>query len=245
LNDIHLPFEDRPVLNLVLNFLKDLKPTEVVLAGDVVDCYAFSKFDKEPFTATDIGVEVDLSEKLMKVLKKITEDVTWIGGNHEDRFRKFIWKNSDIFSKLGEKKGLRVADWCFPKLFGLDELEVKWLEYKDGVTLGKLYVTHGEKATKYATAQNLDKYKVSNLTGHSHRIQSYSNTSRAGEITSWMNGCLCDLNPEYAKDPDWQQAFAIVTVDKDDTFNVQQIRILRNEKRGKPYFYYGKDRIRG
>ena len=244
MGDIHLPFQDQPVLDLVLNFTKDLTPDSIILGGDVVDVYPLSKFDKKPFTIDTVDDEVELAEKLMKRVKGITEDVTWIGGNHEDRFRKFIWKNGEVFSKLGNKRGLRIADWSFPSLYGLDEWGVKWLEYKAGIDLGKLYVTHGEVATKYAAAKNLDKYRISCITGHNHRKMYYPSSTRAGVLGSWTNGCLCDLHPEYLVDPDWQQCFAVIHVEKDKTFNVQQMQIFK-EARGKPYFYYGKDRIRG
>ena len=244
LNDIHYPFHDAVVVDLVLKFLKDLKPNGVVLNGDIVDCYPISRFDKKPFDSDNISHEVALAEKLMKTLKKITEDVTWLGGNHEDRCRKHIWKNREVFAPLSSERGIKlVRDLCFEKLYGLDEYDVGWLEYKEGVKLGKLYVTHGEVATRYTAAKNLAKYNVSVITGHNHRKENFSSTSLAGEIGSWTNGCLCTLSPEWIRNPDWQQCFAVVHVDKDGTYCVQQMAVFK-DSRGRPFFFYGPDRVK-
>src|SRR4030095_7939287 len=49
MNDLQIPFEDKPVLwELVVPFVRDLKPYGVVLNGDIVDNHEISDFSKDP-----------------------------------------------------------------------------------------------------------------------------------------------------------------------------------------------------
>lgn len=68
------------------------------------------------------------------------------------------------------------------------------------------------------------------ITLNSHRQASvykrdYSGTKEWHEI-----GCLCGLNPDYCKKPNWQQGFAVVDYDKKQ-FNVQNIPIKGDKKK--------------
>ena len=242
LNDLHIPYHDKKVLNLVLSFLKkkEVKIDEIILNGDIVDCYPISTFDKKPFSPSSIDLEIEELEKFIKELQKITPKITYIGGNHSDRYRKWIWKNEAIH-RLGQDRGIQVSKLSFATLYGLDELGVKCLEYGDGVWLGKLWVTHGEVIRKHAgyTARaEFERNGVSTLTGHTHRMGRYSHTNRGGSYASWENGCLCQLKPEYIKGiPDWQHGFSIVHVGDKGMFNVQQIDILNRSL----LFYGGKE----
>jgi hypothetical protein len=54
LNDIQLPFEDKPVLwDLVVPFVRELKPYGIVLNGDIVDNHEISDFSKDPQAPQD------------------------------------------------------------------------------------------------------------------------------------------------------------------------------------------------
>src|SRR4030095_8341652 len=49
LNDLQIPFEDKPVLwELVVPFVRELKPYGIVLNGDIVDNHEISDFSKDP-----------------------------------------------------------------------------------------------------------------------------------------------------------------------------------------------------
>lgn len=243
INDVHIPNADSKVLELCLSFLKrkEIKIDEIILNGDIVDCNILSVFDRSPYSPSSIDLEIEELEKFIKELQKITPKITYISGNHEDRVRRYIWKNEAIH-KLGQDRGIQVSKLSFDTLYGLDKLGVKYLDYGDGVWLGKLWCTHGDVIRKhagYGARGMFEKQGVSTISGHSHRVGRYSHTNRGGSYASWENGCLCSLNPEYLKGvPDWQQAFAIVHVsDKTKMFNVQQIDILNRSS----LWYGGKE----
>ncbi len=235
LNDIQLGFEDKRVLwDLVVPFIRELKPTGIVLNGDIVDCYSISSH-RTRFKIkvnTTLKQEIAKSNELMKELSFIKER-EWLGGNHEQR-----WANI-ITDKAPELEVVDNLD--FPSIFGLNKHGFNWTEYGDYIKLGKLLVTHGDivrKHSAYTAKAHFDKYGTSVIHGHTHRMGWYCHTNIAGAYGAWENGCLCRLDGlGYTKHPDWQQGFAVVHVDSGGAFNVQQNIILKRR-----FFYYGGER---
>ncbi len=232
LNDIQLGFEDKPVLwDLVIPFVRALKPDGIILNGDITDCYSISshrtRFEKK--VKITLKHEIDKAQELMKEFSSIPEK-WWLGGNHEARWDHVI---TDRAPELGVIEGLG-----FKTVFGLGEHGFRWKDYGDYVMLGKLMVTHGDIVRKYSayTAKaHFDKFGTSVLHGHTHRVGWYCHTNIAGAHGAWENGCLCRLDGlGYTKHPDWQQAFAVIHVDAGGMFNVQQNIILNRRK-----FFYG------
>jgi hypothetical protein len=156
----------------------------------------------------------------------------WEEGNHEDRLRRAIWRNPEF-------AGIKALE--FPELFKLADYGFEHRKYGDLYRIGKLSVTHGEIVRKHSGASakaHYEKVGGSVLHGHTHRMGSYFRTTAAGAHGAWENGCLCRLDPEYVKRPDWQQGFSVIHVDpKTGTFNVQQVPILARR-----FFYYGGER---
>lgn len=230
LNDIQIPFHDQPVLDAVLGFVKKLRPDGVVLNGDIVDCYELSVYDKDPLTQASLREEVDQARALVGRLRMLSPKVIWIGGNHEDRLRRYIWKRAP---ELGVLPGI-----TFPKLFGLSDYGVEWRDYGESIMLGKLMVTHGSMVrshSAYSAKAHFDRHGTSVMIGHTHRMGQFYRTNRNGVHAAYENGCLCRLDPEYVHDPDWQQGFAVVHVEeRTGHFNVQQIPVLDRKR-----FFYG------
>lgn len=230
LNDVQIPWQDQRVLDLVTDFAIDLKPYGVILNGDVVDCYELSEFNKNPIKDYSLQREIREAAGLMYKLAKVTTERWWLGGNHEDRLRRALWKNPQFASIHALK---------FPDLFLLNENGFKWKPYGGVLHLGSLLVTHGSQVLKHSgqTARShFDKYGTSILIGHTHRLGVYFRTNAKGIHASYENGCLCKLTPEYVQYPDWQQGFSVVHVGEHGFFNVQQIPIIN--RRG---FFYGKE----
>lgn len=223
-NDIQFPFHDEFVLNLVLSFIQDLKPYGVILNGDIIDCYQMSEFSKDPLEKSDVVLEQRLVRGLMSTLAKCTKERWWLGGNHEDRVRRYIWNHAPKFAGLEEM--------TFQSLFHTRDYGFQWKEYGGHVYLGKLMVTHGSLVRKHSadSAQgHMEKYGTSILHGHTHRLGVYFKRDVRGVHAAYENGCLCSLNPEYDHYPNWQQGFSVVHVDEGGFFNVQQIPVLNRK----------------
>lgn len=219
MNDIQIPSHDTQVVKLVVDFVKCLKPHGIILNGDIVDLYGFSSYEKNPLSDSSLKSERVPAQHLMDDLAKVTKERVWIGGNHEDRLRRYVWKHAE---KLGE-------DVQFDSLFKLPEHGFQWRPYGGKVMLGKLLVTHGSllsAKSAYTARRHLEKYGNSILIGHTHRLGVTYQTDFRGTHAGWENGCLCRFDPEYDHMPDWQHGFSVVHVFSDGRFNVQQIPIL-------------------
>jgi UDP-2,3-diacylglucosamine pyrophosphatase LpxH len=233
INDVQIPFQDKPVLDLVLAFIKDLKPDGIILNGDIADCYSISSHRHNPRTLTKASLEVEIRQvgELLAHFKDIPEK-HFLGGNHEDRFYRHI---ADKAPALGLIPGLD-----FQTIFGLGEYGFNWKDYGGSINLGRLSVTHGflvRTQSAYSAKAHFERTGSSLLIGHTHRFGSYFKTNSGGTHVVYENGCLCRLDPEYVQHPDWQQGFSVVHVDKSGFFHVQHIPII-----GRRVFYYGKDR---
>lgn len=235
MNDLQIPFQDKPILSNVLSFVSELRPYGVILNGDVVDCYAISDFTKDPANSgADLGEEIRQSRQLMARLATCTTQRIWLGGNHEDRLRRYMWKNAPAVATLENE--------TFEVKFKLADYGVQWKPYGGYHMLGKLMVTHGDIVSKhsaYSARMNFEKYGSSILVGHTHRLGIYYKTDVRGSHAAYENGCLCRLDPEYVQHPNWQRGFSVVHVDtRTGFYNVNQIPIL-----DKGIFYYGSTRI--
>jgi predicted phosphodiesterase len=228
LSDIQIPFQDQRVLDLVTDFVRDLKPHGVILNGDIVDCYQLSEFSKDPLEKASLVQEQRESGQLMRKLSFVKEK-WWLGGNHEDRLRRYMWNHASKFDGLEEL--------TFPSLFHLGDYGFKWKEYGGHIDLGKLMVTHGSLVSKHSGQTgraHMEKYGTSILVGHTHRLGVYYRRDVRGVHAAYENGCLCQLNPEYDHHPNWQQGFSVVHTDDGGFFNVQQVPILHRK-----CFFYG------
>lgn len=220
LSDLQVPWHDTLVLeDLVLPFIDALKPTGVVLNGDILDCYSISDFDKDPKNADwTLEREIEMTQGILKRLRRI-ERRHWLDGNHEHRWTRVQWRNgrlSTMFKSLPE--ALRLGDYGFT--YGT---------YGAHVDLGKLRVTHGHLVSKHSAwtgKAHFDHYGSSVLVGHTHRLGAYYRTDLRGQHVAFENGCLCRLDPEYVQHPNWQQGFSVVKVFSGGLFSVQQVPVI-------------------
>lgn len=234
INDLQIPWQDKAVLDRVLPFVDDLKPYGALLAGDIVDNYAISDYAKNPLmTEWDMKREIRESGDLMDAFKNCKVRV-WLGGNHEDRLRRQTWKNFPQLAPTG------VLD--FENVFKTAEHGFKYLPYGAVYDLGHLSVTHGSMVrvhSGHSAKAHFDKYGVSIMHGHTHRLGIFYKRDMNGVHAAYENGCLCKLKAEYVQQPNWQQGFSVVHVEpRSGMFNVQQIPILPDRT-----FFYGSDRI--
>jgi hypothetical protein len=64
------------------------------------------------------------------------------------------------------------------------------------------------------------------LVGHGHRTSGHAESNLwHEEVFCWSQGCLCDMNPEYARVNRWNWGFATVDISKGGEFGVENMRI--------------------
>ncbi len=225
-NDWQIPFHNTRIIDgLFMPFLKWLKPSGFIWNGDIIDNYTLSEFSHDPLSQTDLLNEVAITQDYMDQISHVKSLQTkiWLGGNHEDRVRRKIWKCLPDL-QLDHKK-------VFEDLFKPEQYGFEYYPYGAAVALGKLDVTHGyivRQNSAYSGKAHFDRRGGSVLVGHTHRLGIYYKTNTKGTHAAFENGCMCSLEPEWCQDPDWQHGFSVVHVGDKGFFHVQQIPIIDN-----------------
>lgn len=227
--DFHYPFQDDRVVKLWFKFLEDFQPDVVVIDGDLLDCWALSKFDKNPKLGRKFKEEIEIGENFFDELRRLLPKAhfVFIYGNHEYRLQKYIVHQAPELSWFDE---ISLEDFMHLDKYGVEivssGLKESYWKY------GDLYIGHYNKVNKHAgyTAKNLiDEYGVSLLQAHVHRFGlNIRKTLDNRQIAGYENGCMCLLNPTYILSPNWCHGFSAIFKKKgDDRFQVIQIPIIK------------------
>jgi predicted phosphodiesterase len=229
---LHVPYQDKECIELLLKFAKNLQPDKLFILGDFVDMYSISKFSRNPERVLNLEWEFEQGREVLDRIDRAIPkaEKIFIGGNHEDRLRKFLWNNPVLNGciKLEEKLGLTDYGYTYH-------------EYGHNYTYQTLIYTHGYKVNKYSayTAKNLlDDIGMSVISGHTHRLGTHYKTNHSGALIGIENGCLCinDLSFDWFQReiPDWQHGFSVVKF-IEDRFNINQVCIPKHK-----FIIYGK-----
>jgi hypothetical protein len=117
----------------------------------------------------------------------------------------------------------------------LENLGIEWVDNQRPIMAGALPIFHGHELPKGMTSpvnqargaflRMLDTV----LVGHGHRSSSHTEPNwQHTETTTWSTGCLCALNPEYARINKWNHGFADVEVAKDGSFSLHNLRVNKS-----------------
>ncbi|KKL49175.1 hypothetical protein LCGC14_2318150 [marine sediment metagenome] len=210
LPDVHIPFQDDPLLMVWLNQVRELKPDGIDILGDLLDCYTLSIFDKNPARKGTLQDELDMVQEFLNLLcgrVGMNCDIRYSEGNHEERLRKVLWR------KCPEFAGLR--NFTIPELLGLKKLGIKWHSIQNPYCIGGLWFTHGDllRAQAGASARaKADAIRGSVIVGHSHRTGWSPRTTWSGIEDAYDAGHLSDYTQlDYVRSvPNWQQGWAVV-----------------------------------
>ena len=231
--DQHFPFHDRKVLGIIDKFLEELQPNYLIYNGDMGDFYQISKFSKNPARLDSLQEDVNSTTRMFWRHKRLLPNTKkiLIAGNHEDRWQKFLWDKAPVLSSL---KALTI-----PELFGLEECGIDYIPYEQGLMINDLFlVIHGDISSihsGYTAKRMYEKHGGCGICAHCHRGGSFYKRDRFGTWGWWEGFCLCSLNPDWIKNPNWVQGFTLVHFLGKKRFWVEQIPIL-----GGAFIYGGK-----
>lgn len=219
LSDIHFPYQDDKAIKAVYKFLEQHPVDTIILNGDILDFYDVSSFDKDPSRINSLQAEINLAQKFFKKLRDLSPNsrIVFVKGNHSERIERYLKKHPELYSLDALK---------LPSLLGLDKFNI---EYKDkGFKLGGLKIIHGDivrKYSGYSARAEMEKHDSSGISSHTHRGSAYYYRTPERYLAWFESFCLCDLNPEYINEPNWQQGFLYGYVEK-DSFAVTPIPIV-------------------
>jgi predicted MPP superfamily phosphohydrolase len=229
ISDLHIPFENKKVVDLVLHFIKEQKPDRVFIDGDLLDCSSISRFPVRPDNYVSLATEIKLGKEFLKKLKEASpgSKIVYIFGNHEYRLSKYITMEAREFFGLISLQGLLETDKMDIEVVDSGQNE-SFCKY------GDLLIGHFDRALKTGTGKSLlDDKGISLLQSHTHRISFYIKRIIDGTfLMAHEIGCLCDLSPSYTLSTDWVNGFCVINIE-DEKCNVQVIPIIDNK------FYFG------
>lgn len=220
-SDIHIPFQDALAVKSFLNYCAKKQPEIIVLNGDVLDMFMLSRFTKGE--GRNPLEEITECRQLLESLRALcpSSQIFYVIGNHETRLERYVLNKAPELASLIEDvfSILKVSDF---KIRGCASLTVNdSLVLKHGTLLGN---KSGLSAIKEMEASYM-----SGATGHTHRLCKYI-ARKAGRKFFWIEtGCLCDLNPEYMINPNWQQGFASIEIKNGKVHNAKIIEIEHGE----------------
>ena len=226
IGDTHNPYHDAETLALTENILETINPDVIVYMGDMSDFYQISTFSKNPNRLDNLQEDINSTKAMFRrhMAKFPKAEKYLIEGNHEYRLQSFLWNHAVALESLD---CLKVGG-----LYGLEEYGIKHIPYEQGLMVNDVFLMiHSDIASIHSsyTAKRLyEKHGGCGICGHTHRGGSYYKRDRFGIWGWWENFCLCHLNPDWIKNPNWQQGFSLIHfIGK--RFWVEQIPIIDHE----------------
>lgn len=233
LPDIHWPYHDQRALDAAIEYGIKSGCSIFVIQGDGFDCYAISRFRKDPLRLPypkERKLTIELFEAFTQSIESFRR--VFLCGNHEERLQSYVFDNAPAFADL---KALTI-----PSLYNLDELGWEFVSNKElkragcmPFRLGKCFVFHGHEIGMSGGARNFArlhylKDPVNQINAHHHQEDSAKFTKSSGEMDgSWTIGCLCQLAPDYAPFNQWGHGCATVEWDNAGDFRVTQRPIIQ------------------
>jgi len=242
LPDVHRPFHNKTLWRKILKLCHDMGSdlSGVNFSGDYLDLYTLGSYNADSLgllSGIDLGYEYRDGNKGLDEIQDACKNGTkyqFLFGNHEDRYFREV--NKGDRAKYGDAlknpvEALKLHERGF-------EVKTNWKD--DYFTLGKhLDVIHGLYTSIHCAKKHLDVTGHSVIFGHTHRIQSH----HAGNRASFNIGCLSDIShksfnymPRFQKNI-WANGFAIVYINGNGEFFVEQVNVWNNKFYANGKFY--------
>lgn len=181
--------------------------------------------------------EFDLAFDMLSTIRRQNKNASiyFIDGNHEFRLAKYMFDNGAELYGLTKARLPREPVLAIPSILRFDELNIQHISSglkESYFRWGKMLIGHFNMVRKHSafTAKGLIEDKgMSLIQAHTHRLGSHFKTGYTrNAIVGYENGCLCDLEPHYCLNPNWQHGFSVIHKSKkSNKFHVQQIHILK------------------
>lgn len=228
LPDIHLPHEDKKVLELVRQFALANGPWDFLIQlGDLLDFDSMqpgarSKAELRNLSARKIEKDIRPVHKFFADWRPLADDFYWIEGNHDTRINYWLDANKDFVNP---------EDWDLGELAA--KYDVQWVPYwskGDVLSVGKANHIHGIYTTKHHASQHAAHFDGNVIYGHTHDTQAFQPTwlNKKDPCIAQSMGCLCKYQQSYmrGRPSKWQQAFGVETVFSDGNFDLDCVRIV-------------------
>jgi len=226
LSGIHVPYHDTNAVETAIEYGKQIKPTVILLNGDIGDFYAISRFQKDP-RKRDLASEVYMARNFLYTLRRLfpTQAIYFKAGNHDIRWDHYLINNaSDLVG---------IEEFSLQSILHLDKLNITFIPDKQLVRMGRLVALHGhEFGSSMFSPVNIARglylrAKDNAICGHHHQTSEHTEPNINGRVTTcWSVACLCELHPDYMPINKFTHGFAHVKVFDNEDFEVTNYRIV-------------------
>jgi hypothetical protein len=196
-----------------------------LINGDYQDFYRISRFQQDPKKRT-LKEELIAGRDGLCWLRDRFPKARFIYklGNHCERWDHFVWSKC---VELFELENMQLHNMLEFEKFGIERVD------SSPILAGHLPILHGHEFGKSGIAAPVNpargaflRTNHTVLIGHLHRPSSHAESNMwHDETMTWSTGCLCALQPDYAKINKWSWGFASVDVSSDNQFNVHNYRL--------------------
>lgn len=239
ISDVHFPNHCPKAVKTFLRFVRDFKPHQVVLNGDIMDFNGLSRHS-DADAGTRVKAEAAVAADFLDGLRREAGPrcrIDFNEGNHDMRLRTWVEQNAPQLDGL----------LTLPELLDFKRRRIDFMPYSgDDVRFlsPKLGITHGSFHGVSYTRETILKYGVSLIVGHAHRPQYFSVpvVSVKGQHVRgcWGMGCMVPVERVgYLRQPSgWTQGWGVALVDDNGDFDVHQVNLTRGKVRwinGKSY----------
>jgi len=222
ISDIHLPFHKESVIEQWYADAQEYEPSVILINGDLLDFYRLSRFEKDP-NERDTAFEIDQAHTFFEWLTcRFEADIIFKLGNHDERWKKYLWNHAPEFSKLKQFE--------LHEILELEEFGITPVDDKRIVMAGDMPILHGHEvqgSSSISPARALaSKMSNSAIQSHCHRSSEYLERNVLGDwIKSYSTGCMCELTPEFSRINRWNNGYAFVDIYEDGSTDIQNVVI--------------------
>jgi len=199
INDLHIPFQRKTVIEAILKTYGD-KGYNLVLAGDILDCYDISTFPKA--YAVGLGTEIKTAKDYIKRFAALFKSVYVVSGNHEGRLATYLRK------RISPEVVEFLPDDILENI--INDLKLDNIKYVPGdtynwyVQIDNVIICHPRSFSKASlgTAARVQEFFTTRgftadmfIVAHTHKLGQAVN--KGGTIIE--SGCMC-VPQDYAMD---------------------------------------------
>jgi predicted phosphodiesterase len=225
--DLHSKFYDRRATEIAINYGVKKGCDSVIIDGDFMDYYGFSKFDRSAITMNGFEDEREWGVDMLQLLQECFGRVFLKKGNHDIRRELSHERLAVQFPDVLDLA--RYSEYLF-----FDDSNVEIIEDYRHIVYGKANIIHGHEYQGgggiHVAYNRLSKTMDNTISAHSHITQSDFRPDINGNLYgSWSIGCLCNLHPRYNPKNRWTQGFARIEKDESGEFEMLN-RMIYNGK---------------
>lgn len=215
-SDAHIwPGEKTTAMKAFIKFIRDMKPKQVHMNGDVFDGAKISRHPKIGFleNAPSVKEEIKACQEGIADIEDAARgaEKVWEFGNHDLRWESYL------AARVPEYQGVanfHLKDW-FPKW------KPCWSCHINADEPGHMVIKHRLKGGKYDVANNIQTAHTHIVTGHTHALKWWPTTNYRSHTLYGINtGTLAEVSGQqfvhYTEDApvDWRAGFAVLTYHK-------------------------------